>query len=330
MYTATRALFLKAMSGVHAGSGADLGIVDLPIQRERHTGFPKIESSGIKGAIREAFEEIIKNTEDFVKVAFGPEEKVGDDTKHSGAVAFTDARILLFPVRSARGVFAYATCPLVLSRLAEDFMMAGILPVKPVVEDAVVGSRPAEDFKMDGITAAPQTIEIVDKALVTSDALLINGKVILEEYTYDAEKSKPATEIAKRIAKWLGKPDDKYLKENLIILPNDEFADFVQNATEIITRIKIDEKTGTVAKGALFTEELLPTETVMYSLVMASSIFLSERERSCSETVKKANGNEGEYLLDTLGEKMPQYLQIGGNATIGKGLVSVSVVKGGN
>jgi CRISPR-associated protein Cmr4 len=307
MYTATRALFLKAMSGIHAGSGADLGIVDLPIQRERHTGFPKIESSGIKGVLREAFEEIEKKGKDmlpgdFVKVAFGPEERGGGDTKHSGAVAFTDARILLFPLRSARGVFAYATCPLVLSRLAED-------------------------FKIAGINDAPQTVEIAHKALVTSDVLLINEKVVLEEYTYDAKISDSAVKIAGQIAKWLGKPDDKYLKENLIILQNDEFTDFVQNATEIITRIKIDEKTGTAAGGALFTEELLPTETVMYSLVMASSIFLSEKERSESATIKEANGNEGEYLLETLEGKMPRYLQIGGDATIGKGLVSVSVVK---
>ena len=35
----------------HAGSGSSMGIVDLPIQRERHTNWPVIQSSGVKGAL---------------------------------------------------------------------------------------------------------------------------------------------------------------------------------------------------------------------------------------------------------------------------------------
>jgi len=49
-------LFIRAITPVHAGSGNDLGIVDLPIQREKHTGFPKIEGSTLKGSIRDFFE----------------------------------------------------------------------------------------------------------------------------------------------------------------------------------------------------------------------------------------------------------------------------------
>jgi CRISPR-associated protein Cmr4 len=202
-------------------------------------------------------------------------------------------------------VFAYATCPLVLERLAEDFTMAGI----PVPDPLTVG----------------------EKALITSAALKVpnSDKVILEEYTYDVEINEPAKKLAEQIAAWLGKPKDEYLLKNLIVLPNDEFADFVQNATEIITRIKINPETGTVAKGALFTEELLPTETVMYSLAMASSIFLPQEDREKSATVKAITGDEGEYLLGVIEENKPKYIQIGGDATIGKGLVSVNIVKGG-
>ena len=56
MYKSTNPLFLICETPLHAGSGDDLGIVDLPIQRERHTSFPKIEASSLKGALREAFE----------------------------------------------------------------------------------------------------------------------------------------------------------------------------------------------------------------------------------------------------------------------------------
>ena len=307
MYTAVMAIFFKCLSGLHAGSGAELGIVDLPIQRERHTDFPKVESSGVKGCLREAFRVHEKKfPSDFIKIAFGPEEERGADTLHSGAVTFTDARILLFPVRSAKGVFAYTTCPLVLSRLNEDFKLAGIKT--PV-----------------------QKITVKDKALTSDKRLMVSDKVekvLLEEFTIEAEISGDVKILAKQIAEWLGKDDDEYLLKNLIVLPDDEFSDFVKNTTEIITRIRIDQKTGTADGQGLFTEELLPAESVMYSMAMASSIFISDEERKCSETVdcaKKANVREGEYLLDEIKDKMPAYLQMGGNATIGKGLVSVSI-----
>ena len=57
MFQKSIPLFLVCESPLHAGSGSELGIIDLPIQRERHTNFPKIEGSSLKGCIREAFEE---------------------------------------------------------------------------------------------------------------------------------------------------------------------------------------------------------------------------------------------------------------------------------
>jgi CRISPR-associated protein Cmr4 len=320
MFTATKAIFFKCVSGLHAGSGTDLGIVDLPIQRERHTRFPKIESSGVKGCFRDAFRRIDNNAlpSDFIDVAFGPDD---DGDKHSGAVTFTDGRILLFPVRSARGIFAYITCPYVLSRLAEDCKYAGIGDIPQIAVD--------------------------ETALCSGTALLIpgKGKAVLEEYTYPAMENGEVKSLAETIAAWLESDGYRrdFLLNNLIVLPNDDFSDFVQNATEIITRIKISDETGTVEPGALFSEELLPAETVMYSLVMASSLFLPKNHRENSDgseekkgwkkspTLENAekNGKQGKYILDTIQSNMPAYLQMGGDATIGKGIVRVSV-KGGD
>lgn len=61
MYRLVRPLFLICETPLHAGSGSDLGIVDLPIQRERHTGFPEIEGSSLKGALREAIEQKVNS-----------------------------------------------------------------------------------------------------------------------------------------------------------------------------------------------------------------------------------------------------------------------------
>lgn len=302
MYKNIKPIFFKALSGIHAGTGTDLGLVDLPIQRERHSGLPKIESSGVKGCVREEFEQRkAELPEDFVTIAFGPEDGGG---KHAGSIAFTDARLLLFPVRSARGIFAYATCPYILKRLADDL--------------ALVNDAPA----LDAVPA------IGDVAQVSSDRLLIlgSGKAALEEYTIQAEKTEYAKALAAKIAAWLRLEDASYIQENFIILGDDVFMDFARNNTEIITRIRIDSNTGTVADGALFTEELLPSETVLYSLVMTSSIFIDKESRESSATVIAAQGkDEGAYLLDTIAEKLPRYIQLGGDATIGKGLCRVSM-----
>ena len=47
---------MYAVTPCHAGSGSALGVVDLPIQRERHTNWPVIQASGVKGAFRANFE----------------------------------------------------------------------------------------------------------------------------------------------------------------------------------------------------------------------------------------------------------------------------------
>ncbi|WP_353563327.1 RAMP superfamily CRISPR-associated protein, partial [Longimonas sp.] len=55
MFSTAHPVYLHVRTPMHAGTGAELGIVDLPIQRERATGYPKVEGSSLKGAIREAF-----------------------------------------------------------------------------------------------------------------------------------------------------------------------------------------------------------------------------------------------------------------------------------
>ncbi len=146
-------LFIHAQTALHPGSGTALGTVDLPIQRERHTQWPIIPGSTLKGILRDAIREkvmagyepeyeekqendqtrrILKrsrrqvaNEEDPMLVAvFGP-GKVEQDSSHAGALSLTDARILAFPVRSLKGVFAWVTCSAVLERLHRDLNLTG-------------------------------------------------------------------------------------------------------------------------------------------------------------------------------------------------------------
>lgn len=294
MYKEKKSYFIRTISSLHAGSGNDLGVIDLPIQREKHTSFPKIESSSLKGSIREAFEKnVIDETKIHLTFGFdgasasdGSKTKFNGNDEFSGCLAFTDARLLLFPVRSAKGVFAFITCPYVLKRYNEDMKIAGS-------EDNIDYSK---------INPA------VGECIVSNETEIeIKGNVILEEYNFKVNSEKfnfknfPAgTEILKKT----------------VILNDDDFKDFVNLSTEVITRTKIDNETGTVARGALFNEEYLPPETIMYFLVFASTVFQKE------ETLKNEFKDEN-AVMEFFSDGIPEYFQIGGNATFGKGIVNV-------
>ncbi len=320
MFTRACPFFLMVETPLHAGSGTDLGVVDLPIQRERHTGFPKIEASGLKGSIREAFErfedhddrqgELEKRFPSLkgdreryrkaISLVFGPES--GD--LHVGALGFTDARLLLFPVRSARGIFAWITCPAVLNRLCRELEMARVSPLPPVTG---AGTVPPE-----------------------SDLLVRAGTVVLEEYAFTVREDDEAGKLAQWLAE-MTMPQEASLswwrdrmKKGLVVLPDDDFRDLTTLATEVTTRIKIDPDTGTVQSGALFTEEYLPQESLLYGLVLASPVFGREEDREICEAVF-GKEKQDEAVLKFWRTGMPKVLQVGGNATLGKGLVRIKV-----
>ena len=357
MHKLIKPFFIKVITPLHAGSGQDLGIVDLPIQRERHTGFPKIEASGLKGSIREIFESYLirkdrkeenkivvtftidnsfkdrlKNEQLFdelkkewkvedkenngkkeihylnlhqaISLLFGPENS---DKAHAGALGFTDARILLFPVKSAKGVFAWTTCPKVLKRFKQDMALAGenLTYTVPQVEDG--------------------------ECLVTENSkLVVSDAVILEEYAFK-KKKEIGEKLVKELLKFIKIDENSSEKlsnfagidrSKIVILSDDDFEDFVNLSTEVITRTRIDNETGTVKGGALFTEEYLPSETIMYSLALANAIFNEDKG-----IFSRDDKPEEKQVLDFWRKNMPTVMQIGGNATIGKGIVEIFGLK---
>jgi len=51
----TRILYLFTRTPLHVGAGSSVGAIDQPIVRERHTGFPIIPGSAIKGVLADAW-----------------------------------------------------------------------------------------------------------------------------------------------------------------------------------------------------------------------------------------------------------------------------------
>jgi len=294
---AARLLFLHAQTGLHPGSGTALGVVDLPVQRERHTHWPTIPGSALKGVLRDNCRETAKhghggdrkkaNEEDRDLVAvFGP-GKADNASDHAGAMAVTDARLAAFPVRSLRGVFAWVTCPAVLIRLNRDLQLAGLT-------------------QLSGIPAAVDDGQV----LCAQSPLRVGSKVVLEEFEYDAVGDCDA------VAGWFAAHATtdamtaKQLKSRLAVIGDNAFSHYARYATEILARVGLDYSTKTVKDGALFYQEVLPAETLLYSIVLANPSRKDKHPLSAHE------------VLDYLARQLTAHpvIQIGGDETIGKGL----------
>ena len=277
-------MFVHALTSLHPGSGTALGVVDLPVQRERHTNWPTIAGTSLKGVLRAEAKGRGMDRAAWLAV-FGPETANAAD--HAGAISFTDARLLAFPVRSLKGVFAWVTCPMALERLRRD---VGLTAINPPVE------------------ASPPT---ANTAVVARNSPLRQGNgLVLEEFAFDAQEG------AEPIAGWIAdhaitdRGTRDQMKERLVIVDDDAFGHFAQHATEVAARIALDYETKTVKEGALFYEEFLPPETLLYSLVFA--------ERSRSNTKMTAA-----EVLDAFAGLDVRTVQIGAGETIGKGLCAL-------
>ena len=305
MFEKALVMYIYAETPIHPGSGTVIGgAVDLPIQRERHTEFPMIQGSSLKGVLRNSTclvkidnkckqcnktQETVEKCE-ILKQIFGSPEGVG-------GISVTDARILAFPVRTLKGVFGWITCPLVLDRYKRDLGLVGI--------------------EVDWKIPKPSGDE---EAEVCKNSNLTENYVYIEDLQLKCDENENVDKIAEQIAKNLPE-DEAYeeirekLKRDLVIVSDNVFRDLVSLTTEVVTRIKIDPKTGTVDKkvGGLWSEEYLPTDTIMYSLILIPSRLNNLKPEEIAEEFKKYD------------EKI---LHMGGDETVGKGFAMIKLIEG--
>ncbi|MDR2259812.1 MAG: type III-B CRISPR module RAMP protein Cmr4, partial [Azoarcus sp.] len=255
MFEKHAALFLYTVSPVHMGAGQAIGVIDNPIQRERHTRHPSFAGSGIKGAVRHGFEALFNGAENAcIDQLFGPE--AGSNTLHAGAVSFGDAQLIALPVRALREGYVYATCPQALARTQRLLKLIGRAanwPELPKVDEG--------------------------KCLIANPKLLTGDKLHLEAFEYTAlplAQAAPLAQIAADLAKRALPVDEacsffrEKLEHDLAVLSDTDFGYFSENATLVETHVRIDEKTGTASDGGLFYTENLPPESLLVAPMLAS------------------------------------------------------------
>jgi len=297
---------LKVLTPLHIGAGQGLGHVDLPIVREAHTNFPYIPGTSLKGALRNLeinqvarargkktsqVEERLTDKDkfdpedrDILRLAkiFGTAGEVAERDKEAlekgkevgaGKVLFSDAFIVLFPVKSAKGVFSLTTCPYVINRFFE------LLDIDQRVEDVPEGKVKVLNTNSH-------------KNLIKDNKDNNKYKLLLEEFVFEAEDSEELKKFVELVGVFVGEEN----KRRIVCVNDTDFMDFVSNYTEVRTHIKINPDTGTVDRGALWTEEYVPAE----SIFAFSLVFLEEVDFT-----------------------PPTTFHLGGDITTGKGFVKV-------
>jgi len=288
----TALIGLRAETSIHAGAGSSVNGIDLPIQREAPTDWPCVYGSAVKGALRAKAEDKLGADSASISQIFGPASDQPAEKDHAGALLVGDARLLLLPIRALTCHFKWLTCPAILQRLQRDSQRLGI-PMSFAI--------PQPD-KNTVITATKQ-----------------DSDLFLEEYRYTPEDA-DLSRLMAAISAVSGIGDDE-LKPQLAIVDNDQFSFLSRYATPVNAHIAIDNASKTVRQGALWYEETLPPETVLY-------FALAAQQSRAKDNAMPADKILASITDDLLGD-MP-YLQLGGNETVGMGWCKINVNKAGD
>ncbi|MDT3426164.1 CRISPR-associated protein Cmr4 [Paenibacillus forsythiae] len=311
--------FIHCLSPVHVGAGQGVGDIDLPIVRERTTEWPYVPGSSVKGVQRRYYSRLAANGEDpeitpeWVEALFGRAEgerhdDAGPDEGIAGALVLTDSRLLAFPVASHYGVFAYVTCPSVLRRVIRDSEAVGadFPPLDMDALDARLDADPHAAFVYPFSKLLKESNEQESDGTEESEVILDEFSFIASRFSDEqrkwvdwcADQLFPGQEMNSERSIW---------RKRLIVVADEAFQYFVTLCCEVTPRIRIRQETKVVDQGALWYEEYLPSETVLYGLVWCDSIHHPNLEPGNRNALGKLRKNVS--------------LQLGANVSVGKGRI---------
>lgn len=294
--------FVHALSPLHAGTGQGVGVIDLPIAREKATGIPYLPGSSLKGTLRDLCTDAKKLD------VFGPETANASD--YAGSAQFSDQRLLLMPIRSLFGTFSWVTSPFLLQRFQRE-----------AVETALTAQPPAQPPQPGNELAC---VTEAGSAIKSGEG--VGAKVILEDLDLAALPSASVTQWASWLGQQIfpgavGEEWRKLLGARLCVVTDDVMNFLLDTATEVTARIKLVEEKKTVQKGGLWYEESLPAETILSGLLVATEIKQNGQPRiPAADIFSVVRGT-------LIQNNRPRPVQLGGKATTGKGLCYVHLAQ---
>jgi CRISPR-associated protein Cmr4 len=315
--------FITCLTPLHNGSGQGVGTIDRPIIREAATNLPFVQSSSLKGAYQDlpAFRaDTPSKRESTPRFLFGAPGTDGQ----GGALSFTDARLLLFPVRSLAGTFALTTTPLILARLRDWLRLAEtdsgplekleetignvLKQTRNLSEGTAVGPGPWADGGQPAPGAEP-----LDRVLRAAGSTYVLEGLALDP-SDDSTARGAVAEFSARVAKLLH-PDDEdfwqpWVRSRVLVLHDRDFVHLTTHATQVEASIEIGEK-GVTTEGSLRYTEYLPSETVLVSRVSLDDSRVGSTTRQASASAWRA-----------FEAAAARPIQLGGDESKGKGVVA--------
>lgn len=235
---------LQAITTVRVGDGSATADVSLPVLREKHTGWPVLPGSSLKGALR-ARANALGEDQVAIERVFGPaaESEADDYGEISGVVGtarFDEAVLLALPVRSLSQTFALLVSPLSLARFARALGRTDLPALRPQLDEAIVGGAGQ---------LGQSEIGNRSRGVVFLEDLDLNGVV---DEGLEAWRSL----IAERC-------DEDWFGDRLTVVHDDVFAHACRAWLDLRTRNAMG-KDGVVEEGKLFSVEGLPPETLWW------------------------------------------------------------------
>lgn len=290
-------LGLYVETPLHCGAEGGTGYVDLPIQRERHTHYPVVPGSTIKGILRDELQADLK--EEGIRQVFGADGTKDEKATVPGRFSFGDAILVAFPVRSSGAPFHWVTCPFVLERV---FRALGATVNLTYPEHGHARAREAGEVLLEEI----RLIKDADPAFFASSDPA-SGLSLLLSLLPDASRGFAYTR--------------SIFGARLLIVSDADFKELVETGTEVITRIKLNALGTTAAldeakhpdlsdydrQGNMFVEEVVPPE----------ALFLAP--------LRGDNGPLRTILADALNAR--PVIRLGGDETIGRGVTHLTLVR---
>ncbi|MEM4898267.1 MAG: type III-B CRISPR module RAMP protein Cmr4 [Pyrobaculum sp.] len=272
---------LHALTPVHVGAGrAEDAHVDLPVQRDEF-GLPVIWASSLKGALKNWAKTRPESQDcmNYIREIFGSEP--GQNPTVPSGVSLLDARLLLLPARSSRGIWQYITSP----HLLHLYMTYSSL-VAP----------PAQSGSEERQCSPPQNFDGLKGSMYLSSGL--EGEVYINEVRLSGKEDRNLTKFKECLVKKL-KLFNK--DKDIVVVPDNVFDKLVRRSMIIQYRVRLTENK-TVARGALWSEEYLPQFSVLHSAAVCRNADLCEKLKKCvpDEAVFWAGGKEtiGKGLLE--------------------------------
>lgn len=123
----TNAFMITCLTNMHVGSeGVNYGVVDNLVQRDTITENPVINSSSLKGALREFFKDKWEEGDKRLNHIFGADSSRDEQSKGAGSIGhykFFEAKLLSLPMRSNRNPFYNVTTKSLINEINQAYKL---------------------------------------------------------------------------------------------------------------------------------------------------------------------------------------------------------------